>query len=439
MSLSLNAIYQACNPSQTLDIRKQADRLFYTDLAAIRGGDVIQELESSISLFSPHAPTCQLLAGQVGCGKSVELRRLQDLLATNGFQAVYVEASRLLDMTDVDAVDVVLMVACEVARSVSAWQFPIDTPYLELLLERAESAILPHDRQRPSSLPIISQSRLHQQLARCVSRMREHSLLRSQLRQFFDPQLASLLDLINQELIVPVITQLQAQGWLGLVILVDNFDRLTSQPKTWGRNQPEYIFIDRGDWLRRFQCHVVYTLPLSLLFSKEVGSLQARFDSDPLVLPLIPLQRRDRSLNEASVQQLRQLVLQRVFPHDDPDRREAQVTQFCESSAILDRLCVASGGHLRHLLRLLHRWMEKDRQLPLTQAGFHDTIGERRQQLRLSLSADDRTLLAKLQDQGNLNATVIPQDLLRSALVLEYRDLDGSWFTLNPILSQAVA
>jgi len=432
MSPNLRAIYQACNPSQVLDLHRDRDRDYYVDLSDVRGGDPIGDIEAAISLFSPQIPTCHLLSGQVGSGKSVELIRMQALLSQRQFKTVYVEASRLLDMSDVDVVDVILAIACEFSRLMASWQIEADSPTLTTMLERAQTVMLPSDRQISTSWPIVSRSSLHRQLAECVERMREYPLQRMQLRQFLDAQLPAMTTAIAQDLVAVSLKQLRTQGFEGIVILVDNLDRLTNTPKAWGRTQAEYLLVDRGEWLQKFGCHTVYTIPIQLLFSKEIGSLQARFDTDPVIIPFIPLYHRDRQINLNSLDHLRQIVLSRIFPDSPPNQRHDRCFEVCDDAA-LNVLCLASGGHLRNLLRLLHRWIEKERRLPLSQLGLQATIADRQAQMSLSLSPDDRAILKQIQAKPQTRIQEIPFDFVRNGLVLEYRDQHGSWFTINPI------
>jgi hypothetical protein len=432
MPPNLRAIYQACNPSQVLDIHRDRDRDYYVDLSEARGGDPVGDIEAAISLFSPRIPTCHLLSGQVGSGKSVELIRLQALLGERQFQTVYVEASRLLDMGDVDVVDVILAIACELSRMMARWQIEAQSPTLEAIIERAKTVMLPSDREISTSLPIVSRSSLHRQLAECVERMREYPLQRMQLRQFLDSQLPAITNAVAQDLVAVSLKRLREAGYEGIVILVDNLDRLTNTPKAWGRIQAEYLFVDRGEWLQKFGCHTVYTVPIQLLFSKEIGSLQARFDTDPIIIPLIPLYQRNRKTNLSSLDHLRQIVLSRIFPNCPPEQRYDRRFELCDDSA-LNLLCLASGGHLRNLLRLLHRWIEKERCLPLSLPGLQATIAERQAQMSLSLSPDDHVILKQIQAKPQTRVQEIPFDFVRNGLVLEYRDHNGSWFVINPI------
>jgi hypothetical protein len=129
------------------------------------------------------------------------------------------------------------------------------------------------------------------------------------------------------------------------------------------------------------------------------------------------------------------MVLARVFPAETPQQRLQLADGVFESLDSLDRLCRASGGHVRNLLRLLHRWIEKDRKLPLTAAGLDATLRERRDRLQLPITDAEWELLHQVARDKQVRGNNGYQTLIRSMFVFEYRDREGSWFDLNPLLA----
>jgi len=107
--------------------------------------------------------------------------------------------------------------------------------------------------------------------------------LREKLNQYLRPQKSRLLEAINKELIEPAIAKLKQHGKKGLVVIVDNLDRIDIRQKSWGRPQQEYLFVDQSEYLTNLHCHLIYTMPLALKFSNEYGSLTQRFPGDPRV------------------------------------------------------------------------------------------------------------------------------------------------------------
>ena len=137
--------------------------------------------------------------------------------------------------------------------------------------------------------------------------------LRTKLREYLGPRTPGIIEMINKELLEPADQKLKEYGKKGLVVIADSLDKVDSSPKPWGRNQQEYLFVDRGEQLTGLQCHVIYTLPIALRFSNDYGTLIQRFDP-PKILPMVATQLQDGSECIPGMELMRQLVLARAFP-----------------------------------------------------------------------------------------------------------------------------
>jgi hypothetical protein len=201
-------------------------------------------------------------------------------------------------------------------------------------------------------------------IGKITARAKNDATLRDRLNQFLGPQKNQLLEAINDELLEPAIAQLQQQGQKGLVVIVDNLDRIDNRPKAFGRSQQEYLFIDQHECLRDLACHKVYTMPLALKFSSEYGLLTARYTDDPKVLPMVPVTFQDGTVCEEGMAKLKQMVLARAIPARLGIRAAHPCADLFDAAESLERLCSASGGHVRDLLRLLNGWVRKGRTFP---------------------------------------------------------------------------
>ncbi|HIK31954.1 MAG TPA: ATP-binding protein [Oscillatoriales cyanobacterium M59_W2019_021] len=447
MSLDLLQFYRACNPSKPIDMSASEREKYYIDFSAVRSRNIIDELQANITLFSPNTATCQLFAGHIGCGKSTELLYLKSILEDAGFYVVYFEASQLLDLADVDIGEILLAIATYLSQHFPPAIAPEATGIWQSLLREIwkvfnrefQLGSMPHSVQIATET--LQKENQHPSLSselRTISTYAKHSPeLRWKLRQYLEPRLNLILQAINTEVIEPAMIDLQQQGYKGLVTIVDNLDRLEAIEKPWGRLQTEYLFVDRAEQLCKLNCHMVYAIPLTLIFSKEFGRLVQRFGSDPKVLPAIPVRDRRGQIFPPGIDLLQQMVLARAFPDVARERRLERLPQVFDNAQTLERLCYISGGHPRNLLRLLHRWIEKERQLPLSRNVLEVAIRERCHQLLLSLSEPEKDLLRRVADRQRISPTENSQLLLHNLFVFEYQDEDGSWFDLNPILLEA--
>lgn len=404
------------------------DRQYYIDFASVRGGKIIESLERTITRISPGEPTCQLFTGHIGCGKSTELFRLKAELEQQGFYVVYFESSQDLDMGDVDISDILLSIARQVSESLEATQIRLKPGYFtNLFTEIAEFLQTP--------IEVSAEAELSLGIAKITAKTKDSPKLRSQLRQYLEPRTNSLLQSINQELLEPATKELKHRGHQGLVVIVDNLDRVDATLKPSGRTQPEYLFADRGEQLKKLNCHVVYTIPLTLIFSNDFGRLSSRFGVKPKVLPMVPVQLRDGQDHEEGMTLLRQLVLARAFPTIPPLERLSLITTVFDSTETLDRLCRASGGHVRNLLVLLYSCLQQE-DPPFTRECLENVIQEYRDDLLAAIVDTEWELLFQVVKRQNVTGEEECQALLRSMFVFEYRDHEGRWFGINPALAE---
>lgn len=436
--------YRATKPDRALVCADPQDRKYYIDFSPVRGGEIIDELNTKITWLDPDSPTCSLFTGHVGCGKSTELLRLKIELEQAGFHVVYFASSEDLELTDVEIVDVLLAIASRISRSLESIQL-LQTSKLKALLQEV-SRVLNADIQEVSgNIPRLGEVGISGQgdnftlsmgIGKITAQVKQDASLRKKLNQFLGPQKQQLLDAINQELIEPAIAKLKAQGKQGLVAIVDNLDRLDNRPKFGGKPQQEYLFVDQGEYLSKLNCHLVYTLPLALKFSNSYGMLTQRFE-DPKVLPMVPVRSQDGSEHQGGMALLRQMVLARAFPDLDEQQRLDAIPLIFDSPETLDRLCQISGGHVRDLLKLLTAWIPKDKQFPLHRQTLETVIQEFQNDMIIPISDSVWELLRQVKSTKRVNDDTGYQQLIWSRFVFEYRDNGKVWFDINPILAES--
>ncbi|PAX54901.1 P-loop NTPase fold protein [Brunnivagina elsteri] len=446
MEIDLQKFYRATNPSKTLIVENIQDQKYYIDFSSVRGGKIIEELRDNITFFSPEEPTCQLFTGHIGCGKTTELLRLKLELENENFHVVYFESSEDLEMADVDIGDFLLAIAHHVSESLS--NLGLNEPSkLKELVQGAWKILNSEVTGAKAKIPGVGdvgfssekeKFSLSMGIGEITTKAKNDATLRERLNQYLAPQKNRLLEAINSELLEPAIAKLQQQNKNGLVVIVDNLDRIDSRPKPWGRPQQEYLFIDQSECLTKLHCHLVYTMPLALKFSNDYNNLTQRFPEDPKVLPMVTVNMQDGSNFEPGLVLLRQMVLARAFPELNSCDRIEHITKIFDSSASLDRLCQVSGGHVRDLLRLLNNWIQRERKLPLRRDTLEALIRVRRNEMTMQISDDEWELLRQVRKRKKVGGDRDYQALVHSRLVFEYRNHFGeSWFDVNPILMEA--
>ncbi|MDM8523038.1 hypothetical protein QUF80_06650 [Desulfococcaceae bacterium HSG8] len=271
-------------------------------------------------------------------------------------------------------------------------------------------------------------------LAKVTAKTKQSASMRAKLRGFLEARTDSITDSINDEILEPAVRELKKKGKEGLVVIADNLDRIHNKPKPSGRNQPEYIFVDRGEQLKRLNCHLLYTLPLTLLFSNDASELNGRFGVKPKNLSMVPVQSRHGEPCEPGLELLRQMVMARAFPELTPDERPDKIGEVFGNPEVLDRLCMISGGHVRNLISFLFSCLQKE-DTPLPEDILDEVIQEYRDDLVKKITPDEWELLREVRQNRQVAGEDGCQILLRSMFVFEYQDKDGIWFDINPLLA----
>lgn len=430
MPLDLERFYQACNPSRPLIMGNASDRRYYIDFAAVRGGKIIEALLRTITKISPDAPTCQLFTGHLGCGKSTELLRLKAELEEQKFHVVYFESTHILEMADVDVTDILLAIAGQVSESLEAIKIRLKPKYFTKLFGEVVDFL-----QTPIELGVEGELSLG--IAKITAKTKESPQLRRRLRDYLEPRTQNILQSINLELLERANKDLKALGKRGLVVIVDNLDRVAIRPLPSGISLPEYLFIERGEQLRNLNCHVVYTIPLALTFSNNSAELQHRLGGGvaPKVLPMIPVRLRSGEIFTQGLALMRQMVLARSFPDIPTSDRLNLITEVFDSLETLDRLCLISGGHVRDLLGLLFDCL-REQDPPFGRECVELVIQRQRDYRANAIDPHEWELIFQVMQEQRVRGDIEYHALLRSLFVFEYRDHQGAWFAVNPVIAE---
>lgn len=420
--LDLQQFYEACDPTQPLRGKR-----YYIDFSSVRGGDIVRELERKIARLSRNRPTTQLFTGHIGCGKSTELFRLKDGLERRNYEVVYFESDQDLEMADVEISDILLSIAHNVSEHLDAIGIISKPSYLQKLFQDLSTTL-----RTPMEISDVSFSA---GIASITASAKQSPDMRSQLRQYLEPRTKNIINAINDELLAPANEKLQQRGKNRLAVIMDNLDRIDSAPRSEGRLQSEYIFVDRGEQLKQLDCHLVYTIPLELMFSNDLVRLANRFGTNPLVLPMVPVEDRDGTPNPEGLALLRQMVLIRAFPDLNVNQRMDHIEEVFDSIDSLDRLCRVSGGHMRNLIRLLDGCLRKQ-DPPFQRTILEAVIRNERDSLMGLISEGEWKLLLRAVSRKDVQGDDDYNILVRSLFLYEYRDAQGRWFGINPLLAE---
>jgi len=276
-------VYQVFDPAPL-----QATQMdLYVDLDPVRGNpDVVTRLAERI-LFS-NKPTCQIIAGHRGCGKSTELRRLQRSLTEKCLFVVYCEADEDIDRNDVDFPEVLVAVIRQMAKQLKdQLGISLKPGYFRDRFDRLKKFF--------GSEVSLDQIDLETGLATLAMTVKSSPDARMEIRKLLDPDTANWVTAAN-DVIGQAKAELLAKKYRDLVIIVDDLDKMVNRPLMEANcSTAEYLFVHREAQLIAFECHLVYTMPISLAYSAQEQNIANLYGGHPVVVPMSKLTERPPS------------------------------------------------------------------------------------------------------------------------------------------------
>lgn len=418
-------IYNACNPFQPLPPGDPA----YVDFRQVRGEeDIFREVGRKI--IRSNQPTCQLYTGHRGVGKSTELLRLKEYLEQNGCFVVYFGATDGdIDEQDAQYTDILLACTRHIAEDLKNYADP--RPLLNWLRSRwqelrdlALTEIVLEDVQGEVEIA---------QFAKLTANLRAVPTNREKIRRMVDANTISLTKSLN-EFITEAKDKLPG-GKSKLVVIADNLDRIVPVKRADGTTNHDEIFLDRSGQLKALNCHVVYTVPISLVYSNHATEIRDNYDT-PQVLPMIMVRNRDGQVCQPGVDKLKELISRRIQPF----------TNLSIDTSIFDKpetrlqLCLMSGGHVREMMLLMQTAIDWTDDLPIASAAVQRAITEARNNTyRSAVDDDDWIKLAQVSRSKSIPNDEEYRDLLFRRCLLEYREVTSKreivrWHDVHPLI-----
>jgi hypothetical protein len=345
--------YNAVNPEAP--IREGEDDPRYVDLTDVRGGDDLAALIARVIQRSDGPPSPSHLklvfSGHRGCGKTTELFRLKRHLEREGYFVVYFDVEEELDVADVSYLDVLVTLAQETERQLresEVMAVELKPELLENIARWFGTTVITEEKGRDVERTLEAEYGLGLEspalvLAKMLAAVKGEIKSSSKRREIYRRQLErNVWDLILHvnDLLDDAGFRLRDRGSAGLVIIVDGLEKVIYReigPEK--RSSHEILFVEHGEQLKAPRCHVIYTVPLSLIFDRNITQV---FTAGYHLVPMVKISEREGGACADGRDALYRVVARRV-----------DVARVFESDDLVRQLIEASGGHVRDLLRLV--------------------------------------------------------------------------------------
>jgi len=404
----------------------------YVDLRSVRGDtNILRDLGNKI-IRSPGRNTCQLYAGHRGAGMSTELLRLQAYLNQKGCFVVYFAADQEdLDPEDAQYIDI--LIACT-RHLLDVLKDANPQPLLTWLSDRQKDLKeLDFIDISSNNLNVEDSNKIFYQLSIAI---RSAPAKRAKIRAQLDAHTVTLLNALN-EFIRDGKRHLSSDQ-SQLVVIVDNLDRIVPVNRDENWTNHEEIFIDRANQLKGLDCHVIYTFPVSLVYSFRAVSLLNIYENDPLVLPMIMVETPDGQTYQEGIEKLKELIYRRVQKYAPMQNLE---TDIFENKEILEHFCLMSGGHIRNLIVLIRSAFNYIEKLPITKQSAQRAISQAQDIYRRTVEGNQWELLKAVHQTKAIKNNDEYRKLLFNRCILQYVFFDNEeemqvWYDVHPLIKE---
>lgn len=384
--------------------------------------DPVALLERSI-LYLADESSAHLLSGFRGTGKSTELRRLRNRLVDKGYHVVLIDIEEHLSTSErVDVTDFLLMLGGAFGDALAS----ADLIGKNLAREGYWGRFAAFLKKTNISIPDATAVGIKVSLKSDPSfrrllqeRMAGHvgALVRD-VRTFFEDCIREVREKYGP----------QAE----VVVIVDSVDHIRG---TYGnanevQESLETLFARNADKLRIPLVHLIYTVPPYLkIRSQNIG---IGYDGGAVqIFPAVKIRHEvSGDVSDGGVGALLRVLEAR-----------GDVQKLFGSGDLIRKVVLASGGHLRDLLRIVREVILRARKLPVDDATVESALNQIRTEL-LPIADNDALWLARVAQKHK--ASLVDQEhlptlakFLDTHVVLCYRD-GPEWFDVNPLIKDIV-
>ncbi len=225
-----------------------------------------------------------LFSGCMGCGKSTELNKLALDLEKNRRDLVIIKynLTDVLDVFDLDYSDVLFSLAYQLYRRAETIGVTIDKAVVNNIEEFVGDVTrdVEEIKEKRAGLGVTLQKLF-------VGKYQQERLTRETVRKQLKPRISRLIELINS-----MVVQIKLAGYDALIII----DGIDNSPLDIGKN----LYYGFGQVLSKPDCTIIYTIPISVVYSSEFTVIQQSFDKT-VILPNITVTNPDGSQNEDGI------------------------------------------------------------------------------------------------------------------------------------------
>lgn len=401
---------------------------YYVDLAPARKTEAIEGVNTLLDFQEAGQFSTLLFTGHRGCGKSTELKRIQEQWAAD-YRVIYLEANEETDINDAEYTDLYLIVIKQVELALREMGERFDLQLLQNFELWFKDVTKEDERSVERSVSLAGELSVRGQapflaklLVKLLAQIKGAEKQKTVIRQTLQRDISRLKAEINL-LLRDAYGKIQHSYPKGFLLIFDNLDRVPPEVGT-------HLFFDYAAQLQELDCTIIYTVPISVLCSPK--NISNTF-GDPHIVPMVNIyhlvrERCDLEYNQIGLDAIASIIEQRV-----------DVDLLFESRNELMSLAMASGGHVRQLMQMMRTACQtaatrKHHKIQAEDVTY--AINQQQFSFERFVPDDHYPLLVKVCLSKNVTKDEVGQLMLFNTSVLEYNGSDR-WNYPNPVVKQS--
>ena len=351
-------------------------------------------------------------SGHRGCGKSTELNRLAaDGDINEKFFIVKYSVKEVCDVNNLNYVDVLFSIGAQLYLQYIDSGNKLKPELIEQLEGWKHS--IEKISEEETSIAATVEGGLRTFFLSVLARIRAEDTTRKTIREIIEPRLSDLIDKINL-----IIANIESNEKKKVLVLIDDLDK----PRL---EQAKEIFYNSQTAITQPICYIVYTVPISIFFTKELTAIR----ESKFFLPNVKLHsKNDRnSKDEEGYGLMRQFIFNRMKNElIQPDALDLAITM--------------GAGVFRETARIMQiaadSAIENDRD-QIIEEDVKRAEREIRSDFRRILKTQDYATLKEICMDNEIKGIEKIGRLLHNLSVLEYMN-DETWCDIHPTLVELV-
>ncbi|WP_027269286.1 AAA family ATPase [Leptolyngbya sp. PCC 6406] len=428
---TLKQAFRLCNLGALTGVALNRYRV---DLSAVRNEAAIDSVSRELDFLDPGEPAAILFTGHRGCGKSTELRRLEQQWQLN-YEVIYVRATDELDINDADYKDIYLVIIKYITQALHSWGLSPNAKLLKAFEDWFKEITGESEESVTKSVSLGAEAEAGQQFpfifklaVKLLSEIKGSDSYKRTVRENLQQGFSRLRDNTNA-LLKDAYSQLTTKkpNCKGFLLIFDNLDRVPPQVG-------EHLFLKYANQLRELQTVLVYTVPISVIYS---GGNYSNAFGNLNVMPMVNIYQYDPDAMELVYRDTGLTALVELLA-----KRVDVETLFASREALM-ALVKLSGGHVRQLMQLMRQTCLLARGPQITVEDVTRAAAKEKNNFERFIPREHYPVLAQVCRTKAMpaepEAEAMMQSMLFNITVLEYEEGDDTtrrWLYVNPLVRQ---